>query len=156
MRTVYRTGYRDFGNHLEQRQTKTNRTHSTIIFFLTIGGRGNLRQIKRLIRTIYSRQHYYLIHVDSVCQTILPFVFYVCKYACFVVVEQRDVYLYNQLLELSAAFVNIELTRKRYPTTWGASTLLDAHLDAFKQIFDELKWNFSFIINLSESDFPLK
>ena len=57
---------------------------------------------------------------------------------------------------LSKKISNIYLTNKRFPTTWGSSTLLLAHLEAFKQIFEELKWKFSFILNLSESDFPLK
>lgn len=69
---------------------------------------------------------------------------------------QRENYLYDELVLLSKRISNIYLTNKRYPTTWGASSLLTAHLEAFKQIFDELKWNFSFILNLSESDFPLK
>ncbi len=69
---------------------------------------------------------------------------------------QRENYLYQQLNIFSQKISNIHLTNKRYPTTWGASTLLNAHLEAFKQIFDLLKWNFSFILNLSESDFPLK
>jgi protein xylosyltransferase len=72
------------------------------------------------------------------------------------VLVQRENYLYEELLILSKKFSNIHLTSKRYPTTWGASTLLTAHLEAFKQIFEELKWNFSFVLNLSESDFPLK
>jgi protein xylosyltransferase len=72
------------------------------------------------------------------------------------VLVQRENYLYQELNILSKTISNIHLTNKRYPTTWGSSTLLTAHLEAFKQIFEELKWNFSFIINLSESDFPLK
>ncbi|CAF0959935.1 unnamed protein product [Rotaria sordida] len=131
--TIYRTSFIDFGNHLEKRRQTQNNTQTTIVFFLTVGGRKNLRQIKRLLRAIYSRQHYYLIHVDS-----------------------RENYLYQELLILSKRISNIHLTNKRYPTTWGASTLLTAHLDGFKQIFDELKWNFSFVLNLSETDFPLK
>lgn len=69
---------------------------------------------------------------------------------------QREDYLYKELSILSRRISNIHLTTKRYPTTWGSSTLLSAHLEAFKQIFEELKWNFTFILNLSESDFPLK
>jgi hypothetical protein len=65
--TLYRTGFIDFGNHLDKRRQAQNNSQLTIVFFLTVGGRRNLRQIKRLIRAIYSRQHYYLIHVDSVC-----------------------------------------------------------------------------------------
>jgi hypothetical protein len=72
------------------------------------------------------------------------------------VLAQRENYLYEELILLSKKISNIHLTNKRYPTTWGSSTLLTAHLEAFKQIFDEFKWNFSFILNLSESDFPLK
>jgi protein xylosyltransferase len=72
------------------------------------------------------------------------------------VLVQRENYLYQELNILSKTLSNIHLTNKRYPTTWGSSTLLTAHLEAFKQIFEELKWNFSFILNLSESDFPLK
>ncbi|CAF3556624.1 unnamed protein product [Rotaria socialis] len=131
--TIYRTGYTEFGNHLGKRRLGQNNTQIAIVFFLTVGGRKNLRQIKRLLRAIYSKQHYYLIHVDN-----------------------REDYLYEELLQVSKRISNIHLTNKRYPTTWGASTLLTAHLEAFKQIFDELKWNFSFVLNLSESDFPLK
>lgn len=64
--TLYRTGYMNFGNRLDKRRQSQNKTQITIVFFLTVGGRKNLRQIKRLIHAIYSRQHYYLIHVDSV------------------------------------------------------------------------------------------
>lgn len=64
--TLYRTGYIDFGNHLDKRRETQNSNQTIIVFFLTVGGRRNLRQIKRLLRAIYSRQHYYLIHVDSV------------------------------------------------------------------------------------------
>ncbi|UJR31492.1 hypothetical protein I4U23_018981 [Adineta vaga] len=131
--TLYRTGFRHFGNRLEKHRRPENDTPTVIVFFLTVGGRKNLRQIHRLLRAIYLDQHYYLIHVDK-----------------------RDDYLHYELGKLSLKYSNIRLTRKRYPTTWGSSTLLDAHLSAFKDIFEEFKWNFSFIINLSESDFPLK
>ena len=63
---IYRTGYIDFGNRLEKNRQKLNQTQFSLIFFLTVGGRRNLRQIKRLVRSIYSHQHFYLIHVDSV------------------------------------------------------------------------------------------
>jgi RNase P protein component len=54
-------------DHLDKRHQTQNNNQITVVFFLTVGGRKNLRQIKRLIRAIYSRQHYYLIHVDNVC-----------------------------------------------------------------------------------------
>lgn len=83
------------------------------------------------------------------------YIFFHIEYNLFCVI-QRENYLYQQLMILSEKFPNIHLTNKRYPTTWGASTLLTAHIEAFKQIFEELKWNFDFVINLSESDLPLK
>lgn len=63
---IYATSYKEFGNRLEKTRSPTNSNSSSIIFFLTVGGRRNLRQIQRLIRAIFSRQHFYLIHVDSV------------------------------------------------------------------------------------------
>lgn len=140
----------DFGNHLEKRRSNGTNPSTTIVFFLTVGGRKNLRQIKRLIRAIYSRHHFYLIHVDSVSARLAR------RYLISFRLAQREEYLYRELKDLSKNIVNIQLTNQRYPTTWGASTLLTAHLQAFKQIFEELKWNFSFVLNLSESDFPLK
>ncbi|CAF3311576.1 unnamed protein product [Rotaria sp. Silwood2] len=157
--TIYRTGFIEFGNHLEKHRQPQNSNQTTIVFFLTVGGRKNLRQIKRLLRAIYVRQHYYLIHVDSVCiYRKKKFVSFFLSYKNTInfVLAQREDYLYQELLLLSKRISNIHLTNKRYPTTWGASTLLTAHLEAFKQIFDELKWNFSFVLNLSETDFPLK
>ena len=35
-----------------------------LAFMLVVHGR-NVRQIKRLLRAIYSAEHYYLIHVDA-------------------------------------------------------------------------------------------
>lgn len=131
--TIYRTSYLNFGNHLDKNRQIEKQAQTTIIFFLTVGGRKNVQQIKRLIRVIYSPQHYYLIHVDS-----------------------REDYLYEQIELFSRQMTNIRLTTKRFPTTWGSSTLLSTHLEAFREIFEKFKWNFSFILNLSESDFPLK
>ncbi|CAF4509194.1 unnamed protein product, partial [Rotaria sp. Silwood2] len=48
------------------------------------------------------------------------------------------------------------MAKNRYRTTWGATTLLTAELDVYKQLIEDLKWNFSFVITLSESDFPTK
>ena len=40
-----------------------------VVFMLTVHGRA-LRQIKRLLKTIYHKTHYYYIHVDSVSTTV--------------------------------------------------------------------------------------
>ena len=44
-------------------------------------------------------------------------------------------------------------------TIWGGASLLQMHLRAFKEL-SELKaaneWSWDFVLNLSESDFPIK
>ena len=65
--TLYRTGFAPFGNNLKKHPRTENDTDTVIVFFLTVGGRKSLRQIYRLVRSIYLSQHYYFIHVDQVC-----------------------------------------------------------------------------------------
>lgn len=48
------------------------------------------------------------------------------------------------------------MAKKRYRTSWGASAKLQCELDIYRYLIDELKWNFSFIVTLSESDYPVK
>jgi hypothetical protein len=45
------------------------------------------------------------------------------------------------------------------PTIWGGATLLDMHLKAMKEMLElkqSGKWNWDFVMNLSETDFPIK
>ena len=45
------------------------------------------------------------------------------------------------------------------PTIWGGASLLKMHLKALDDLYqfkESGKWNWDFIINLSESDFPVK
>ena len=44
---------------------KVNEPTVRIVFLLTLNGR-SFRQIKRLIKNIYHKRHYYYIHIDSV------------------------------------------------------------------------------------------
>lgn len=62
--TMYRTSYAPFGNRYHQ---VVPPQQISLVFFLIVTGQKNVRQIKRLMRAIYSPQHYYMIHVDSVC-----------------------------------------------------------------------------------------
>ncbi|CAF4405946.1 unnamed protein product, partial [Rotaria sp. Silwood2] len=70
--------------------------------------------------------------------------------------SENENYLYRELSKLCAHYSNIAMAKNRYRTTWGATTLLTAELDVYKQLIEDLKWNFSFVITLSESDFPTK
>lgn len=103
-----------------------------IAFLLTLNGRA-VRQVHRLLKSLYNPQHFYYIHVD-----------------------ERQEYLYTQLLPLEQRASNIRLARRRFSTIWGGASLLTmllASMDDLRRIAD---WRWDFVINLSESDFPVK
>lgn len=54
---------------------------------------------------------------------------------------------------------NLYLAKWSYPTIWGGSTLLKMHLRAMKDLIrmkEKNLWPWEFVLNLSESDFPIK
>ncbi len=54
---------------------------------------------------------------------------------------------------------NIYMPTWSMKTSWGSSSLMSMFLKALKDLNDFKmigKWNWNFVINLSESDFPLK
>lgn len=102
----------------------------TIVFLLSLNGRSVL-QIQRLLKFIYSKErHIYYIHVDA-----------------------RQEFLFKKLQPLEREHDNIIVTKTRFNTIWGGTALLQMMLNAFQEL-SHLKWDF--IMNLSESDFPLK
>ncbi|GFO18584.1 xylosyltransferase oxt, partial [Plakobranchus ocellatus] len=104
-----------------------------IVFVLTVNGRA-VRQVARLLRVIYSPDHFYYIHVDK-----------------------RQEFLYRELLPLQDRLSNVMLTSKRFSTIWGGASLLQAHLTFLSELFLERPaWNWDYYINLSESDYPVK
>ncbi|XP_041987544.1 xylosyltransferase oxt [Aricia agestis] len=102
-----------------------------IVFLLTLNGRA-LRQVHRLINALYRSNHYFYIHVD-----------------------QRQDYLHRKLALLEEKFANIKLARKRYSTIWGGASLLKMLMASMQDILS-LGWTWDYVINLSESDFPIK
>lgn len=46
--------------------TDSSATDIRIAFLLTLNGRA-VRQVHRLLKTLYSPKHFYFIHIDSVC-----------------------------------------------------------------------------------------
>lgn len=102
-----------------------------IVFILTLNGRA-VRQVRRLIKNLFSSRHTFYIHVDS-----------------------RDDYLYRELLPLEKKFSNIFLVKNRYGTIWGGSSLLRMLLDSIRQLLESTT-NWDYIINLSESDYTIK
>ena len=68
---------------------------------------------------------------------------------------QRQDYLFRELLVLERTLPNIRLARHRYATIWGGASLLQMLLTSMKELLDS-GWEWDFVINLSESDFPVK
>ncbi|CAG9858898.1 unnamed protein product [Phyllotreta striolata] len=132
---VYHTGIKKFvpQNALTDGNV-TNGTKETakIAFLLTLNGRA-LRQVKRLLKILYHKDHYYYIHVDI-----------------------RQDYLYRELLKLENSLPNIRLTRNRFATIWGGASLLQMLTSCMRELLNIDDWKWDFVINLSESDFPVK
>jgi len=103
-----------------------------IVYLLTIAGRAS-RQVARLIKQIYSPQHYILVHVDS-----------------------RQEYMYREMEKLSSVLPNMRLMSNRYSTIWGGASLLTMLVSAMRELLEMKDWNWDFMLNLSESDFPVK
>ena len=102
----------------------------SVVFLMTVSGR-SVRQVKRLLRQIYRPQHFYFIHVD-----------------------QTSHWMFSQLKTLET-FPNIKLATDRFKTFWASNTLLYLLLHSMKDIL-ELGWDFDYLVNMSESDFPLR
>lgn len=55
-----------------------------------------------------------------------------------------------------AGLDNVHVMEQRHATIWGAASLLTMFLDAVRSAEDKKGWHqWDFILNLSESDFPL-
>lgn len=54
---------------------------------------------------------------------------------------------------------NLKMAEWSMPTIWGGNDLLKMHLKVMQELL-EMKndghWNWDFILNLSETDFPIK
>lgn len=127
---IFETGLTKFQPQIPD--TSNDKEESVrIIFLLTLNGRA-VRQVNRLINALYKRNHYFYIHVDK-----------------------RQDYLHRKLSVLETHFPNIKMAKKRFSTIWGGASLLTMLLTSMKDIL-ALNWNWDFVINLSESDFPIK
>ena len=90
-----------------------------------------MRQIIRLFQSIWTKDDFYYIHLDS-----------------------RSEFLLDHLKFLTE-HKNVYITEQRFAIVWGGTTLLKMQMNAFQEILD-LKWNFDFIMNMSGSDYMVK
>nr|CAD7427661.1 unnamed protein product [Timema monikensis] len=121
----------EFTPQVPKESAEPGEPHARIAFLLTLNGRA-LRQVRRLIRVLFHKDHFFFIHVDA-----------------------RQDYLYRELLLLEKTLPNVRLARQRFATIWGGSSLLQMLLASMGELLN-LGWSWDFIINLSESDFPIK
>ncbi|CAK1556267.1 unnamed protein product [Leptosia nina] len=127
---IYETGLDKFVPRTPEVKTQEEGSIK-IVFLLTLNGRA-LRQVYRLINALYRSNHYFYIHVDK-----------------------RQDYLHRELSSLQTQFPNIKLAPVRYSTIWGGASLLRMLLTCMEDFFT-LNWEWDYVINLSESDFPIK
>ncbi|CAM4753428.1 unnamed protein product [Rotaria magnacalcarata] len=66
--TLYRTSFVPVGTGFKP-EAPPNQI--SLVFFFLVSGRKSLRQVKRVMRAIDSTEHYYIIHVDKVCVTLI-------------------------------------------------------------------------------------
>ncbi|XP_063241407.1 xylosyltransferase oxt [Bacillus rossius redtenbacheri] len=128
---IYETGISKFTPQVPVEASDEERPPVRIAFLLTLNGRA-LRQVRRLVKVLFHRDHFFYIHVDA-----------------------RQDYLFRELLVLEHQFKNIKLARHRFATIWGGASLLQMLLTSLGELV-ELGWQWDFVINLSESDFPIK
>ena len=104
-----------------------------IVYLLTVAGRAS-RQVYRLIKQVYSQDHYVLIHVDK-----------------------RQEFMYRELEELAKKLPNLRMVKTRFSTIWGGASLLTMLLSAMQELLEMTDWpDWDFVLNLSESDYPVK
>lgn len=103
-----------------------------IVYMLVVHGRA-LRQLKRLIKAIYHKDHFYYIHVDL-----------------------RSNYLHSELTHLTEQYGNIRITPWRMVTIWGGASLLTMYLRSMQDLLEMLDWPWDFFINLSATDYPTR
>uniref|UniRef100_A0A1B0BVC3 protein xylosyltransferase n=1 Tax=Glossina palpalis gambiensis TaxID=67801 RepID=A0A1B0BVC3_9MUSC len=128
---IYETGIAKFAAQIAETSMKPDAERVRIAFLLTLNGRA-LRQVHRLLKALYDPQHVYYIHVDK-----------------------RQDYLYRNLIELETQFPNTRLARTRFSTIWGGASLLTMLMKCMEDLLSST-YQWDFVINLSESDFPVK
>ncbi|XP_015432599.1 PREDICTED: xylosyltransferase oxt [Dufourea novaeangliae] len=135
---VFWTGIQKFKAQ-EARNASTegeNNKPVQIAYLLTVNGRAS-RQVKRLINILYHPTHLFYIHVDA-----------------------RQDYLYREMLEVekSCKTNNIKVARGeglRHASIWGGASLLTTLLKSAEQMLAH-HHHWDFLVNLSESDYPIK
>ncbi len=130
---VYQTGkFQVTPDAEEGEEEESNTGPARIVYLLTVNGR-SVRQVRRLIKMIYHQDNYLFIHVDA-----------------------RQDYMFRELSKLEEEYKNIRMAQKRFATIWGGASLLQMHLSCIRELLQDINWQWDYVLNLSESDYPLK
>ncbi|XP_067162646.1 xylosyltransferase 1 [Apteryx mantelli] len=103
-----------------------------IAFVLVVHGRAS-RQLQRMFKAIYHKDHFYYIHVDK-----------------------RSNYLHRQVLQFANQYPNVRVTSWRMATIWGGASLLSTYLQSMRDLMEMNDWPWDFFINLSAADYPIR
>ncbi|KAI5762104.1 XYLT1 [Gulo gulo luscus] len=103
-----------------------------IAFVLVVHGRAS-RQLQRMFKAIYHKDHFYYIHVDK-----------------------RSNYLHRQVLQFARQYGNVRVTPWRMATIWGGASLLSTYLQSMRDLLEMTDWPWDFFINLSAADYPIR
>uniref|UniRef100_A0A8C9NZW8 Xylosyltransferase 1 n=1 Tax=Spermophilus dauricus TaxID=99837 RepID=A0A8C9NZW8_SPEDA len=103
-----------------------------IAFVLVVHGRAS-RQLQRMFKAIYHKDHFYYIHVDK-----------------------RSNYLHRQVLQFAGQYGNVRVTPWRMATIWGGASLLATYLQSMRDLLEMTDWPWDFFINLSAADYPIR
>ncbi|XP_062999541.1 xylosyltransferase 1 [Elgaria multicarinata webbii] len=103
-----------------------------IAFVLVVHGRAS-RQLARMFKAIYHKDHFYYIHVDK-----------------------RSNYLHRQVLQFASQYPNVRVTSWRMATIWGGASLLSTYLQSMQDLMEMKDWQWDFFINLSAADYPIR
>ncbi|EYB88861.1 hypothetical protein Y032_0240g3345 [Ancylostoma ceylanicum] len=134
---IFRTGLKEphlmpKAKYVETADADVNTKRPRILFLLQLNGR-NERQVKRLLKALYSPHHYYYIHVD-----------------------QRQLYMLTEVKAVAAKLSNVYVAPDPHSTIWGGASLLTMVQDAIRRsIAMPSLSDWDYLINLSESDFPV-
>ncbi|KAJ1096997.1 hypothetical protein NDU88_002127 [Pleurodeles waltl] len=103
-----------------------------IVFVLVVHGRAS-RQLQRMLKAIYHKDHFYYIHCDK-----------------------RSNYLHRQVIQIAKKYPNVRVTPWRMSTIWGGASLLSTYLQSMKDLLEMKDWSWDFFINLSAADYPIR
>ncbi|CEF62907.1 Xylosyltransferase oxt [Strongyloides ratti] len=126
---IYLTGMKEYKRPYPvyiERTSENKNNKIKILFLLQLNGR-NDRQVKRMLKSVYSPDHYYIVHVDK-----------------------RQKYMYEKMKLLEKILPNFKVSNDRWSTIWGGASLLTMYL---KLVESQLDKEWEFVINMSESDF---